>query len=245
MTSSRTGAGTKATRALGTVALALFVFLVTFGLFNSPADAVQRDSVRILYLHVPSAEMAYVAFVVGAVCSAAYLWRRTRSPAWDRVANASVELGVVLTGLTLLTGMMWGRISWGTYWDWADARLVSTLLLFVMFAGYLAVRRLDGSDDQRARRSAVVALVAVLDVPLVHFSVEWFQTTHPKSSLETAGAIDGTFRFLHFVGIVTFLCGYVWLMMHRTRVAMLDERVAGHDLAAAIEERRREGVVAQ
>ena len=245
MTSSRTGTGTKATRALGTVALVLFVFLVTFGLFNSPADAVQRDSVRILYLHVPSAEMAYVAFVVAAVCSAAYLWRRTRSPAWDRVANASVELGVVLTGLTLLTGMMWGRISWGTYWDWADARLVSTLLLFVMFAGYLAVRRLDGSDDQRARRSAVVALVAVLDVPLVHFSVEWFQTTHPKSSLETAGAIDGTFRFLHFVGIVTFLCGYVWLMMHRTRVAMLEERVAGHDLAAAIEERRREGAVAQ
>ena len=79
----------------------------------------------------------------------------------------------------------------------------------------------------------------------MHFSVEWFQTTHPKSSLETAGAIDGTFRFLHFVGIVTFLCGYVWLMIHRTRVAMLDERVAGHELAAAIEERRREGVVAR
>ena len=244
MTSSRTGTGTRATRALGTVALALFVFLVTFGLFNSPADAVQRDSVRILYLHVPSAEMAYVAFVVAAVCSAAYLWRRTRSPAWDRVANASVELGVVLTGLTLLTGMMWGRISWGTYWDWADARLVSTLLLFVMFAGYLAVRRLDGSDDQRARRSAVVALVAVLDVPLVHFSVEWFQTTHPKSSLETAGAIDGTFRFLHFVGLITFLLGYVWLMIHRNRVAMLEERVAGQELAEAIEARRQEGVTA-
>ena len=245
MTSSRTGTGSGATRVLGLATLAMFVALLAFGLFNSPADAVQRDSVRILYLHVPAAEMAYVAFIVAAVSSAAYLWKRTRSRAWDRVANASVELGVVLTGLTLLTGMMWGRISWGTYWDWADARLVSTLLLFVMFAGYLAVRRLDGSDDQRARRSAVVALVAVLDVPLVHFSVEWFQTTHPKSSLETAGAIDGTFRFLHFVGIVTFLCGYVWLMMHRTRVAMLEERVAGHDLAAAIEERRREGAVAQ
>jgi len=113
-----------------------------------------------------------------------------------------------------------------------------------MFAGYLAVRRLDGSDDQRARRSAVVALVAVLDVPLVHFSVEWFQTTHPKSSLETAGAIDGTFRFLHFVGLVTFLCGYVWLMIHRNRVAMLEERVAGQDLAVALAERRREGLVA-
>ena len=244
MTTRTTGTGTRASRALGVVALALFVFLVTFGLFNSPADAVQRDSVRILDLHVPSAEMAYVAFVVAAVCSAAYLWRRTRSRAWDRVANASVELGVVLTGLTLLTGMMWGRISWGVYWDWADARLVSTLLLFVMFAGYLAVRPLDGSDDQRARRSAVVALVAVLDVPLVHFSVEWFQTTHPKSSLETAGAIDGTFRFLHFVGLITFLLGYVWLMIHRNRVAMLEERVAGQELAEAIEARRQEGVTA-
>ena len=238
----RTGTGTRATGVLGLVTLALFGFLLVFGLFNSPADAVQRDSVRILYLHVPSAEMAYVAFAVAAVASAAYLWRRTRSKAWDRVANASVELGVVFTGLTLLTGMMWGRISWGVYWDWADARLVSTLLLFVMFVGYLAVRKLDGSDDQRARRSAVVALVAILDVPLVHFSVEWFQTTHPKSSLETAGAIDGTFRFLHFVGVVTFLCGYIWLMMHRNRVAMLEERLAGDELATAIAERQREGV---
>ena len=241
MTSSRTGTGTRATRVLGTVALALFAFLMVFGLANSPADAVQRDSVRILYLHVPSAEMAYVAFAVAAVGSAAYLWKRTRSRAWDRVANASVELGVVFTGLTLATGMMWGRISWGVYWDWADARLVSTLLLFVMFVGYLAVRRLDGNDDQRARRSAVVCLVAILDVPLVHFSVEWFQTTHPKGSLETPGALDGTFRFLHFVGITTFLCGYLWLMVHRNRVAMLEDRVAGHDLAVAIAERQREG----
>ena len=242
MTSGRIGTGTRATRALGAAAVALFGFLLVFGLVNSPADAVQRDSVRILYLHVPSAEMAYVAFAVAAVCSAAYLWRRTRSAAWDRVANASVELGVVFTGLTLATGMMWGRISWGVYWDWADARLVSTLLLFIMFAGYLAVRRLDGSDDQRARRSAVVALVAILDVPLVHFSVQWFQTTHPRSSLDTPGAIDGTFRFLHFVGITTFLLGYVWLMLHRNRVAMLEERVAGQDLAVAIAERQREGV---
>lgn len=238
----RTGTGTRATGILGLVSLALFVFLLVFGLVNSPADAVQRDSVRILYLHVPSAEMAYVAFIVAAICSAAYLWKRTRSKAWDRVANASVELGVVFTGLTLATGMMWGRISWGIYWDWADARLVSTLLLFVMFVGYLAVRRLDGSDDQRARRSAVVALVAILDVPLVHFSVEWFSTTHPQSSLETAGAIDGTFRFLHFLGLTTFLCGYVWLMMHRNRIAMLEERLAGEELAEAIAERQREGV---
>lgn len=242
MTSSRTGTGTRATRALGVLALAMFVALLGFGLFNSPADAVQRDSVRILYLHVPAAEMAYVAFIVAAVSSAAYLWKRTRSRAWDRVANASVELGVVFTGITLLTGMMWGRISWGVYWDWADARLVSTLLLFVMFLGYLAVRRLDGSDVQRARRSAVVCLVAILDVPLVHFSVEWFQTTHPVSSLDTAGAIDGTFRFLHFWGLATFLIGYVWLMVHANRVAMLEELAAGDELAAAIEERRREGL---
>jgi heme exporter protein C len=243
VTSSRTGTGTGATRVLGLATLAMFVALLAFGLFNSPADAVQRDSVRILYLHVPAAEMAYVAFIVAAVSSAAYLWKRTRSRAWDRVASASVELGVVLTGITLATGMMWGRISWGVYWDWADARLVSTLLLFVMFLGYLAVRRLDGNDDQRARRSAVVCLVAILDVPLVHYSVEWFQTTHPVSSLETPGAIDGTFRFLHFWGLVTFLLGYVWLMMHANRIAMLEDKVAGEELAVAIAERQREGVV--
>jgi heme exporter protein C len=232
--------GTRATRVVGLLALFGVAWLIAFGLLIANPDVNQRDAVRILFVHVPAAEMAYVAFSVTAVCSIGFLWKRTRSLAWDRVAGASAELGVVFTGLTLLTGSLWGKITWGTYWVW-DARLTSTALLFIMFVGYLAVRRLEGSPEQRARRSSIVALFAVLDVPIVHFSVQWWRTLHQGASLTTKGALNGTFRFAHLVGIVTMMLAYVWLMMHRNRVLMLEDIVEGHSFETAIEERRAEG----
>ena len=235
------GTGTRATRVLGVVVLALMALLVLLGLVISNADVDKGDSVRLLYLHVPSAEMAYLAFAVAAVCSILYLVPRTRSMAWDRVANASVELGVLFTGLMLVTGSLWARLTWGQFWAW-DARVTSSALLFVMFAGYLAVRRLEGSPEQTARRSAVVCLVAMADVPLVHFSVDWFRTQHQRPTFTLKGSnIEGVFRFTHFVGFTAFFLAYVWLMMHRNRVAMLEGLADERELASSIAERQREG----
>jgi heme exporter protein C len=240
----RATTGTRATRVLGVVVVALMALVAFLGLVVSPADAKQGDAVRLLYLHVPAAEMTYVAFAVAAVCSAAYLWRRTRSATWDRVANASVEIGVVLCALMLVTGSLWGRLTWGVFWTW-DARVTSSALLFVMFLGYLAVRTLEGSPEQRARRSAVVCLIAILDVPLVHFSVDWFRTLHQKPTFVARGGnIEGIFRFTHFVGFVTMLLAYIWLMIHRNRVAMLEDVAEARRLDEAIAERVREGVPA-
>jgi len=233
--------GTRATRFLGLVVIALMGLLVFLGLVASPQDVNQGDAVRLLYLHVPAAEMTYVAFGVAALCSAAYLWRRTRSMAWDRVANASVEIGVVLCALMLISGSLWGRLTWSQFWTW-DARVTSSALLFVMFLGYLAVRTLEGTNEQRARRSAVVCLVAILDVPLVHYSVDWFRTVHQRPTFVVKGSnIEGIFRFTHFVGFTTFLLAYIWLMLHRNRVAMLEEITESTMLEAAIVERQREG----
>ena len=233
--------GTRATRVLGVVVLALMALLVLLGLVISNADVDKGDTVRLLYLHVPSSEMAYVAFAVAAVCSILYLVPRTRSIAWDRVANASVELGVLFTGLLLVTGALWGRLTWGQFWAW-DARVTSSALLFVMFVGYLAVRRLEGSHEQTARRSAVVCLVAMADVPLVHFSVDWFRTVHQRPTFTFKGSnIEGIFRFTHFVGFAAFFLAYVWLMMHRNRVSMLERLAEERELTAAIAERQREG----
>jgi heme exporter protein C len=126
--------------------------------------------------------VAYLAFVVTAVSSAAYLWKRTRSLTWDRIAGASAEIGVVFMALTLLAGALWGRLSWGTFWVW-DARVTTTAFLFISYVGYLAVRGLGGSHQQRARRSAVVALLAVLEIPLVHFSVKLWRSVHQDASV--------------------------------------------------------------
>ena len=131
-----------------------------------------------MYIHVPSAWLAYLAFGVTGVSSLAYLWKRTRSLAWDRVAGASAEVGVLFMGITLVSGSLWGRISWGTYWEW-DSRLTTTAFLFVTYIGYLAVRDLGGTHQQRAKRSAVLAVLAMLEVPLVHFSVTWWRPPAP------------------------------------------------------------------
>ena len=137
--------GTRFTRALGIATLASIALLAVLGLFVTPADAVQRNGVRIMYVHVPSVWLAYLAFVVTGVASAAYLWPRTRSLNWDRIAGASAEIGVLYVAVTLVTGSLWGRLSWGKYWVW-DARLTTTALLFVTYLGYLAVRNLGGTD---------------------------------------------------------------------------------------------------
>jgi heme exporter protein C len=236
------GTGTRATRVLGVVALLGLAWLVTFGLLLSPEDEVQGDAVRLLYVHVPSAWLAYLAFFVTAVGSIAYLIPRTRSLAWDRLAGASAEIGVVFTGFALVTGMVWGRITWGFYWTW-DARLTSTALLFVLFLGYLAIRRLQASPDVRAKRAAIVGVVAFIDVPIVHMSVQWWRTLHQKPTIarmDLDPQIDGIMLFSLFVGVAAFTLVYLWLLIHRIRVAVMEDAVDDHGLELAIAERQAE-----
>jgi heme exporter protein C len=233
---------TRGSRILGVATLAGVVAMLAFGLFISPADVNQGDSVRFFYLHVPSVAATYLAFAVTAVSSILYLWKRTRSATWDRLAGCSAEIGIVFTGLMLVTGMMWGRLTWGVYWRW-DARLTSSALLLVMFLAYLAVRRLEGTVEQRAKRSAVVGIIAFLDVPIVHKSVDWWQTLHQSRTLKPQDAeIDGTMLFSFFVGLITLIAMYVWLMMHRNRIAMMEQALDDHGLEMALSERRAEAV---
>ena len=142
-------------------------------------------------------------------------------------------------GITLVTGSLWGRISWGTYWTW-DSRLTTTAFLFVTYIGYLAVRDLGGTHHQRARRSAVMALLAVLEVPLVHFSVKWWRPLHQQETVES-GNLDGLMLFSLFVGLISFTLLYVWLVLHRMRVIALDDQVDDRGLDVALVARRAEG----
>lgn len=234
--------GTRFTRALGIAALIGIVWLVLFGLVLSPNDLDKGASVRILYIHVPAAWLAYLAFIVTGLSSAGYLFKKTRNLAWDRVAGASAEIGVLFMGIALVSGSLWGRITWNTYWTW-DSRLTTTAFLFVTYIGYLAVRDLGGSHQQRARRSAIVALLAVLEVPIVHFSVKWWRPLHQQESVAD-GKLSGLMLFSLFVGIISFTLLYVWLLLHRQRVLMLQDMVDDHGLDQALAERRAEGTPA-
>ena len=237
--------GSRSTRILGAVALLGAVVLVLFGLVVSPADTTglppQQEAVRIMYLHVPVASFMYISFFVTIAASAMWLWKKSRW--WDTLAAAAGEIGVVFTALCLVTGMLWGRPVWGVYWTW-DARLTTTMLLFLLFLGYLAVRRLPADTQVRNRRAAWVALLAGVDLPVVHFSVQWWRGLHQGSTISRiAPEIDGTKLFTLALGFAVCTVVFTWLLVHRFRVAWLEDESEETGLESAIAARRAEAVV--
>jgi heme exporter protein C len=160
--------------ALCAVALMLLAAGAIF--LYAPTDALQGPVQRIFYLHVSSAIASFGCFAVVLFGGIVYL--RNESLAADRLARAGALVGVVLTTVTLVMGMLWAKPIWGTFWTW-DARLTSTLVLWIIYAGYLLVRQLAEPGRQAARIAAVVGIFGFIDVPIVHFSVTWWRTQHP------------------------------------------------------------------
>jgi heme exporter protein C len=144
--------------------------------FYAPEDYLQKEPQRIFYLHVSAAIAAFACFAVVLGASVAYL--RSESAKADRLARAAALVGVVLTTVTLVMGMLYAKPIWGTFWTW-DARLTSTLVLWIIYAGYLLLRRLADPGRQVARFAAVVGIFGFVDVPIVYFSVTWWRTQHP------------------------------------------------------------------
>ena len=171
-------------RVLGAVTVVALAAGLVAGLGLAPPEVTQGNVQRIMYLHVPSVWVAYVAFAVVFVASIAYLAKR--ADAADRLAHASAEVGVVFTGVTIATGSIWGKPTWGTWWTW-DARLTSVSILFVMYLGYLLLRGMIDDRERGARYAAVLGIVAAFNIPLVHFSVIWWRTLHQPPSLMTPG----------------------------------------------------------
>jgi len=232
-------------RALGPVALGLMVLTVWLGLWVTPPDTTQGDLVRLLYIHPALAWVAlYLAFGLAALCSALYLWPRTRSERWDLLAASTVEVGVVFLTLTLVTGSLWGRPVWGVWWTW-DARLTSTALLDLLFIGYLALRRVPADPHVRARRCAVLALLAALDVPIVHFSVQWWNGLHQGASVLTPGLhfkVHGSMLWTMLLSFVAMTAVFAWMVLRRYQIAVREAAVGDLELEAALRERRAEGV---
>ncbi|MCY4665711.1 MAG: cytochrome c biogenesis protein CcsA, partial [Acidimicrobiaceae bacterium] len=223
--------GSRFTLWLGLISLLGLAGVAALGLLAVPADDVQGDAVRIIFVHVPSAIGAYVAFGVTAVGSVMWLWRR--SVWWDITAHAGAEVGVLLCGLMLVTGMLWGRPTWGTYWEWGDVRLVTALILFLVMIGYLSVRALGGDAASVATRAAVVGLIGGINIPIVNRSVNWWasRTLHQQSSL-TDGKLEDLTLFTLFLAFVVAAMAILWMMVHRFRIGWLEREPPGRDLTA-------------
>ena len=233
------GTSSRGTRVLGAITLILVITAFLYGLVISPPDANQGNAARLLYIHVPSAIVAYVAFGLTALASIMYLIVRTEF--WDLIAGSAAEIGVVFTSLCLLTGMLWGRPIWGVYWTW-DARLTTTALLLVLFLGYLALRRVLVGSPNRAKWCAIAGIIAAIDVPIVHESTTWWVTLHQQQTIRLLGKseIGGTMLFSLLIAMVAGLFLFWWLMVHRFRVSYLEARVDDVGLDVALAERRAE-----
>lgn len=243
-TIGRRSTGDALTFSLGAAALLSLGATIVLGL-TLPATVEQADYSRLIAVHPGVAWASYVAFGVTALGGALWLWPRSRRADWDLLAGASAEVGILLTGLTLATGAIWGKASWGVWWAW-DARLTLSALMFTLLVGYAALRRVPGDPDTVARRSSVTGLLAVLVVPVNHYAVEWWRTLHQGRSLlqELPGNdVDGKFIFAMTLGFVAMTLVYAWLVVHRLRVARLEAGLVADDLDEAIAARRREAEV--
>lgn len=198
-------------------ATAVVVLLVGIVLaFTAPADRLQGDVQRLMYVHVPAAWTGYLAFVVTAVASVQVLRGKDRRR-WDTLAEAAAEVGVLFTALTLATGSIWGRPVWGVWWTW-DARLVTTALLLLVYLAYLALRRGIDEPRVRARRAAWLGVVAVVQLPIVHMSVVWWRTLHqPPTVLQPDHPpMDHTMLLALLVNVLAFTL-VAWSLVDRRR----------------------------
>jgi heme exporter protein C len=207
-------------RLIGWLAAIFLALGLGIGLAWAPRDAVQGNVQRIMYVHVPSILTGYVAIGVVFVASVLYLW--TRRPAWDRVAAGGGELAVCFVGLTLATGSIWGKPTWGTWWTW-DARLTSTAVLFVIYLGYLLLRSVVEDPERAATYAAVLGILGALDIPIIHFSVEWWRTLHQPATVlkPQAPSMDPVMYRALLVNVVAFLATFTYLAMRRYRLLTL------------------------
>jgi heme exporter protein C len=204
---------------LGVVAILAVLVGLYLALFYAPADALQGDVQRIMYIHVPTAWVAFFAFFVVFVSSLVYLWKRL--PEADRLAHASAEIGVLFTGLTLIDGSIWGKPTWGIWWTW-DARLTTTAILLVIYIGYLMLRSFVEEPDRRARLAALVGIVGFIDVPLIYMSVLWFRTLHQAPSIQRSGAsMPDTMLFTLLFNFGAYTLVYLFFLVKRVRIESL------------------------
>ncbi|MFQ6001976.1 MAG: cytochrome c biogenesis protein [Anaerolineae bacterium] len=218
-----------ATKVLGLgagIVLLIALFLALF--WAPPARDAETGAIvgpyhRIMYFHIPSAWVAFLAFFVVFLASVLYLWKRTR--VWDILALSSAEIGVLFATLVLLTGPIWAKAAWGIWWTW-DARLTTTLILWLIYVAYLMLRSYAQEGSQGATFAAVLGIVGFLDVPIIFLSVEWWRTQHPELIVIRGGGLAPEMLRTLMIALLSFTLLYFYLLLQRVRVEGLKERLS-------------------
>ena len=210
------------TRALGWLAVLALIAGLAAGFGYAPPEATQGNVQRIMYLHVPSVLTAYLAFVLVLIGSVGYLL--TRRPGWDRLAASAAEIGVVFTAITILSGSIWGRPTWGVWWTW-DARLTATAVLLLVYVGYLLLRAMVDEPEMRARYAAVVGIVGAANIPIVHFSVYWWRALHQPAAMLGPGRapMPEWMKMVVLVNWIAFTLLFAYFLSRRLEIARLEE----------------------
>lgn len=206
---------------LGILAVINIAIGLYMALLYAPMERTMGDAQRIFYFHVPSAWVGFLAFFVVFLASLMYLWRRERK--WDAVALSAAEIGVVFTTLVLLTGPLWAKKAWGAFWVW-DARLTTTLVLWMIYIGYLMLRS-TADGERRARFSAVLGIIGFLDVPIIYVSVTLWRTMHPTLLINDSGGLAPQMTQTLMVCLLSFTVLFAFLLIQRVRLEQARDQV--------------------
>ncbi len=205
------------------------VIALYMALIFAPTEATMGDVQRIFYFHVPSATVGFLSF--GVVFVASIQWLRTKRPRWDAIAVSGAEIGVVFTTAALITGSIWAKPTWGTWWDW-EPRLTTTLILWLIYVSYMMLRSVVENPSKRASLAAVVGILGFIDVPVVFMSIRWWRSIHPVVITGSSINLDPSMTFTLVVCILTFVLLFVHLL--RLRVTLELQREEVHRLRESV-----------
>jgi heme exporter protein C len=201
-----------------------FTFGLYFSLLQSPPDYIQGDSMRIMYVHVPSAWFALMAYTI--LAGSSVLWFITRNPIFSIIARSIAQIGMIFTLISLVTGSIWGKPTWGVWWAW-DARLTSMLLLFFLYLAYIFLWQSITNKDLASKISAALAIVGFVNIPIIKFSVDWWNTLHQPATISklSSPSIDISMMIpLFIMSLATFLF-LVTVFFIRLRIEILDNKI--------------------
>jgi heme exporter protein C len=214
---------------LGWFSLIFFLAAQAYAALTSPPEETMGHLQKIIYVHVPAAWVAGLAFLLVFLYSVLYLWKRDYRH--DLLAASAAEVGTLLTALTIVLGSIWGRPTWGVWWTW-DPRLTTTALTLMIFAGYLALRAFNEDDEQRARWSAAVGILGFICVPIVYMSVKWWRTIHQEQS--SLSSVDSPYAVGLLLNALAFTPVVVYLIAARYRIARLERAIEARAEDAAL-----------
>ncbi len=225
------GSPTPCCRGPAVLAVVLMVVGLYLALIEAPPDYQQGEAYRIMYVHVPAAWMALMVYALMAVMSViGIVWRH---PLAETAARAAAPIGAAFTAVALVTGSLWGKPMWGTYWVW-DARLTSVLILFFLYLGYIALYEAFDDPARGARAAAILCLVGSVNLPIIKFSVDWWNTLHQPDSILRAGGptIDSSMLVPLLVMWAAFLCYFTAVHILRTRAELTARKIRNLRLSA-------------